>query len=144
MKRCGYCGEKYPDEYSICSIDENPLESCDPGPSTPQTASTSQRHSAMAPHTIAALISGACVISSIAVFFFLGLAPNISGGFRVLAILGVLVGVKVILFTAAIAFIVQGFRVHWGWGLANLIGGPLAGIVFLSSIGKREECRSMF
>jgi len=37
--------------------------------------------------------------------------------------------VKIILFISAIAFIVQGFRVHWGWGLANLFLFPLAGII---------------
>lgn len=36
--------------------------------------------------------------------------------------------VKIILFVAAISFIVQGFRVHWGWGLANIFLFPLAGI----------------
>jgi hypothetical protein len=36
--------------------------------------------------------------------------------------------VKIILLLSAIAFIVQGFRVHWGWGLANLFLFPLAGI----------------
>ncbi len=40
--------------------------------------------------------------------------------------------VKVIMFVSAIAFIVQGFRVHWGWGVANLFLGPLAGIVFFT------------
>ncbi len=38
--------------------------------------------------------------------------------------------VKVIMFVSAIAFIVQGFKVHWGWGVANTFLGPLAGIVF--------------
>jgi hypothetical protein len=36
--------------------------------------------------------------------------------------------VKIILIISAIAFIIQGFRVHWGWGLANLFLFPLAGI----------------
>jgi len=27
MKRCPYCGKEYSDEYSVCPIDENPLES---------------------------------------------------------------------------------------------------------------------
>lgn len=45
---------------------------------------------------------------------------------------------KIILFAAYIAFIVQGFRVHWGWGLANLLG-PLIGIVFF--IVHRDKAR---
>ncbi|MGC9942951.1 MAG: hypothetical protein ABSE48_14055 [Verrucomicrobiota bacterium] len=28
MKRCPYCGKEYSDEYSVCALDENPLESC--------------------------------------------------------------------------------------------------------------------
>jgi len=36
---------------------------------------------------------------------------------------------KLIFIVAAIAFVVQGFRVHWGWGLANLLV-PLAFIAF--------------
>jgi hypothetical protein len=36
--------------------------------------------------------------------------------------------VKIILLVAAISFIIQGFRVHWGWGLANIFLFPLAGI----------------
>ncbi len=27
MKRCPYCGKEYSDEYSVCALDENPLES---------------------------------------------------------------------------------------------------------------------
>ena len=41
--------------------------------------------------------------------------------------------VKIILLVAAIAFIIQGFRVHWGWGLANIFLYPLAGIAFFFS-----------
>ena len=40
--------------------------------------------------------------------------------------------VKVILLAADVAFVVQGFRVHWGWGVANVFLGPLAGIVFFT------------
>jgi hypothetical protein len=36
---------------------------------------------------------------------------------------------KLIFIVAAIAFVVQAFRVHWGWGLANLLV-PLAFIAF--------------
>jgi hypothetical protein len=36
MKRCPYCGKEYSDEYSICAIDENPLESCTNKPSSSQ------------------------------------------------------------------------------------------------------------
>jgi hypothetical protein len=128
MKRCPYCGKEYSDEYSVCAADENPLEFCDPKPSNPPRTSTARR--AMTQHTKAALISGACVISSIAFFFIRGLAPGISGAFGVLAILGCLYAVKIIIIVATISFIVQGFRVHWGWGVANLVGGPLVGIAF--------------
>ena len=128
MKRCPYCGKEYSDEYSVCAIDENPLESCDPKPSKPNVAVAASKPTTQ--HTKAAWMSGACVIASIAFFFIWGLASGISGGFGVLAILGCFYAVKVIMFVSAIAFIVQGFRVHWGWGLANIFLGPLAGIVF--------------
>ena len=36
MKRCPYCGKEYSDEYSVCAIDENPLESCINKPSSSQ------------------------------------------------------------------------------------------------------------
>ena len=39
---------------------------------------------------------------------------------------------------SAIAFIVQGFRVHWGWGVASLFLGPLAGIPFFYSKHRQE------
>lgn len=93
----------------------------------------------MAQHAKAAWISGACVIASIAFLFIWGLASGISGGFGVLALLGCFYAVKVIFIAAAIAFIVQGFRVHWSWGLANTFLGPLAGIVFF--INHRQEGR---
>ena len=32
MKKCPWCGQKYPDEVSVCAIDQSPLESCDPMP----------------------------------------------------------------------------------------------------------------
>jgi hypothetical protein len=35
MKRCPYCGKEYSDDYSVCAIDENQLESCDSKPSGP-------------------------------------------------------------------------------------------------------------
>jgi hypothetical protein len=128
MKRCPYCGKEYSDEYSVCAIDESPLESCGSKPSRPH--GTVAASNAITQHTKAAWMSGACVIASIAFFFFWGLASGISGGFGVLAILACFSAVKVIMFVSAIAFIVQGFRVHWGWGLANIFLGPLAGIVF--------------
>jgi hypothetical protein len=123
MKRCPYCGKEYSDEYSVCALDETPLESCD-----------TKRHGAVAAskatgqHTKAVWMSGACVIASIA-FVFISL-PSGSGAFGLAAILGCFMAVKVIFFASAIAFIVQGFRVHWGWGVANIFLGPLAGIVF--------------
>jgi hypothetical protein len=144
MKKCTYCGQEYSDEYSICPIDENPLESFDPTRPRPQETPTVRRlqhaHRAMRPHTKAALISGACVISMIAATVLIeGLAQGISSGYGVLAILGCFLAIKVIFFVAYVAFIVQGFRVYWGWGLANLILGPLAGIVFF--LKHRQEAR---
>lgn len=89
-----------------------------------------ERYSAPTPHQIAACISGTCVIASIAFSLIAGLALGSSGGPGILTIAGCAVAVKVIFFLTYIAFVVQGFRVHWGWGVANLILGPLAGIVF--------------
>lgn len=128
MKRCPYCGKEYSDEYSVCATDESPLESCDLNPSKPHGAVAASK--ATTQHTKAVWMSGACVIASI-VFFFI-LASGASGGYGVIAILAGLMAVKVIMFVSAIAFIVQGFRVHWGWGVANLFLGPLAGIVFFT------------
>ncbi len=128
MKRCPYCGKEYSDENTVCAIDESPLESCDPKPSSPHGNVAASN--AMTQHTKAAWISGACVIASIAFFFIWGLASGISGGFGVLAILGCFTAIKVILFAADVGFIVQGFKVHWGWGVANIFLGPLAGIAF--------------
>jgi hypothetical protein len=123
MKRCPYCGKEYSDEYSVCALDDNPLESSDPKPHGAVAASK-----ATGQHTKAVWMSGACVIASIA-FVFISL-PSGSGAFGLAAILGCFMAVKVIFFASAIAFIVQGFRVHWGWGVANIFLGPLAGIVF--------------
>jgi hypothetical protein len=137
MKRCPWCGRKYSDEYSVCGFDGNPLESFDSKPSRPD--GTVAASNAVTQHTKAAWISGACVLASMAFFFILGLASGLSGGFGVLAILAALTAVKVILFASAIAFIVQGFRVHWGWGLANTLLGPVAGIIFF--FNNRHEGR---
>ena len=30
MKKCPWCGQEYPDEVSVCTIDRNPLEPCHP------------------------------------------------------------------------------------------------------------------
>jgi hypothetical protein len=128
MKRCPYCGKEYSDEYSVCAIDESSLESCDPEASKPHGAVAVSK--ATGQHTKAVWISVACVIASVA--FYLILLPGGSGAFGLAAILGCLTAVKFIMFVSAIAFIVQGFRVHWGWGLANLFLGPLAGIVFFT------------
>jgi hypothetical protein len=40
MKKCPWCGQKYPDEVSVCAIDQSPLESGDPMPAP--TVSKSQ------------------------------------------------------------------------------------------------------
>lgn len=32
MKRCTYCGKKYPDDAAICTVDQEPLESVQPTP----------------------------------------------------------------------------------------------------------------
>lgn len=136
MKRCPYCGQEYSDNFSICATDQNALEVYDPELSRPQQTSLTVSRSVLAAynaktaHTKAALISGACLIASIAFFLFWGLLSGISGGFDVLLVLGAFMSVKVILFAAFIAFIVQGFRVRWGWGVANMFIGPVAGIVF--------------
>lgn len=53
-------------------------------------------------------------------------------------LLGFLV-VKLIFIAAAIAFIIQGFRVHWSWGLANIFLFPLAGIALF--IRHRQEAK---
>ena len=143
MKRCPYCGKEYSDEYSVCAIDENPLESSVSTPPRPRGTSTTggrlRAFSTLSQHTKAVWISGACVISTIVFLFALGLASGLSGGFGFLPILGCILAVKVIGFVAYIAFIVQGFRVHWGWGLANLVFGPLSGIVFF--VKHRHEGR---
>lgn len=44
-------------------------------------------------------------------------------------ILGDLAG-KFMVLISVILFVIQGFRVHWGWGIANLLLFPFAGIVF--------------
>ena len=128
MKRCPYCGKEYSDEYLVCATDESPLESCDPQPPKPHGSVAVSK--ATSQHTKAAWMSGACVIASIAFFFIM--LPGGSGAFGLAAILGCFMAVKVIMFVSAIAFIVQGFRVHSGWGLANMFLGPLAGIVFFT------------
>ena len=37
---------------------------------------------------------------------------------------------KLVFVTAYVLFVIQGFRTHWGWGLANLVM-PVAALVFL-------------
>jgi hypothetical protein len=43
MKRCPYCGPDYSDEYSVCTIDQNPLESCEPKPPIPPPNAEDQK-----------------------------------------------------------------------------------------------------
>jgi hypothetical protein len=138
MKRCPYCGKEYSDEYSVCAIDESSLESCDLKPSEPHGAVTATK--ATGQHTKAVWISGACVIASVA--FYSMLLRSASGALGLAAILGCFTAVKVIFFAAYVAFVVQGFRVHWGWGTANLFVGPLAGILFF--VQHRHEGRVPF
>lgn len=42
MKVCSYCGQEYPDDASVCVIDQTPLDSGDSGapPVTPETPAT--------------------------------------------------------------------------------------------------------
>ena len=51
---------------------------------------------------------------------------------------------KVILFAADVAFVVQGFRVHWGWGVANIFLAHWLASPFLLSTVMKVECRFMF
>jgi hypothetical protein len=111
------------------------LESCDPKTPKPHGAVAASKTTGQ--HTKAVWISGACIIASVA--FYLVLLPSGSGVFGLAAILGGLTAVKVICFAAYVAFVVQGFRVHWGWGTANMFLGPLAGIAFF--IQHRDEGR---
>jgi hypothetical protein len=81
-----------------------------------------------------ALISAACFLT---LLIFLGYFVSQQSGSRLTLTFGdttfdiTLLGffaIKPILAVAAIAFIIQGFRVHWLWGLANIFLFPLAGI----------------
>jgi hypothetical protein len=80
------------------------------------------------------LIIGACFITGLVIVGYLIARQSghrLSLTFGNTSIDATLLGffaVKIILFIAAISFIVQGFRVHWGWGLANIFLFPLAGI----------------
>jgi len=84
-------------------------------------------------------ISGVCIISPLVLFFIWELAFGSSTGTGILGIVAGFIAIKVILTVATIAFIVQGFRMHWGWGLANMFLGPLAGIAFF--VKHRQEGR---
>jgi hypothetical protein len=42
MKKCTYCGKEYPDETSVCAIDQNPLESVAPPREMPLSADERQ------------------------------------------------------------------------------------------------------
>ena len=44
MKRCAYCGQKYPDEVTVCAIDQEPLQGNDsPTSQRPSSADGSQK-----------------------------------------------------------------------------------------------------
>jgi hypothetical protein len=49
-----------------------------------------------------------------------------------------LVGVQILLFTAYALFVIQGFRTHWGWGIANLFL-PFAALLFFFTYPKRSR-----
>jgi hypothetical protein len=54
-------------------------------------------------------------------------------------LIGLVVVVPLLLGVSAILFIVQGFRVHWGWGLACILCFPFGGIALF--ITHRREGR---
>ena len=117
MKKCNYCGRENADDATCCSgcFQDERFESDAPN----QTKSSAKTW-----HTKAIWISLGCVIFTIILLFFWGRASGVSGvsgGFGVIVILACLSAIKLVLFAAAITFVVQGFRVHWGWGLANLL-----------------------
>jgi hypothetical protein len=53
------------------------------------------------------------------------------GGTTIDVLLIGFLAVKLIFLLAGILFVVQGFRVHWGWGLANLLLPPAIIVFFV-------------
>lgn len=50
----------------------------------------------------------------------------------VIAVILVILSIKLLFFAAVVWFVVNGFRVHWGWGVANfLIPGAFIPFSFL-------------
>jgi hypothetical protein len=71
------------------------------------------------------LIAAGCILSILLAFGLCNLSFNTGRWFFIVGF----VAVKVAFLAAYIMFVIQGFRVHWGWGLANLLI-PLSGLVF--------------
>ena len=46
------------------------------------------------------------------------------------AVLLILLGAKALFGLAYLGFVIQGFRTHWGWGLANMLLPPSALVFF--------------
>jgi len=96
-----------------------------------------------------ALIIAACLLAGLAVAGFLVLndsgrfssitVGHLAYGSAMIGLLALILGVKAAWLVAYVLFIIQGFRVHWGWGLANIFLFPLAGMVFF--IRHRREAK---
>jgi hypothetical protein len=42
-----------------------------------------------------------------------------------------MISMKLLFLAGYILFVIQGFRTHWGWGVANLLLSPIAALIFL-------------
>jgi hypothetical protein len=90
----------------------------------------------MTQSTKAAWISGVFLITPFVLFILCAVygSKEITVGHHHVRVAGLsfvitLFVLELISIVAGIAFVVQGFRVHWGWGLANLLV-PFAMFVF--------------